>query len=431
MNLFVLCWKNLTNRPLSMILSLVLFALGVGLISLLLVLNHQLDEKFEKNLAGIDMVVGAKGSPMQLILSTMFHVDSPTGNISIKEARPFLRPNHPFIKTAIPLSLGDSYQGFRILGTVPGILELYGAEVEAGRIWEKTMEVTVGAAVAEKQGLKVGDTFHSSHGFGIDDDLVHAEARAFHVVGILKPSGSAIDQLILTNTQSIWAVHSHGGGGHDEELEEENHSPADTAAHGHDEDYLADADRPLADYEDEDITALLIQFKGHSIQALNMPRNINENTNMQAATPAFEIKRLEYRMGTGTKALRWLAIIIVAVSGLSIFISLYSSLKERRYELALMRVMGASPARLFTLIILEGLLLATMGYLLGMVLSHAGMQVLAAQMEDAYRYTFSGLVFLKEEAYLLAGALGIGFLAAILPAIQAGNTEISTTLTEG
>ena len=105
MNLFKLSWKNLVSKPLSMTLSLVLFALGVGLISLLLILNKQLQEQFDKNLAGINLVVGAKGSPLQLILSSMYHIDSPTGNIPIKSAKPFLNPNHPLIKTAIPLSM--------------------------------------------------------------------------------------------------------------------------------------------------------------------------------------------------------------------------------------------------------------------------------------------------------------------------------------
>ncbi len=427
MNLLSLSWKNLTNKPLSMLLSLVLFALGVGLISLLLVLNRQLEEKFEKNLAGVDLVIGAKGSPLQLILSSMYHVDSPTGNISIGEAKAFLRPNHPVIKTAIPLSLGDNHQGYRIVGTTPEILELYQAEVGEGRIWEKTMEAAIGATVAEALGLKPGDTFHSSHGFGIDEDLVHADAGAFRVTGILKPTGAAVDQLILTNTQSIWAVHDHGDENHGDETEDEAHEHAE----GEEHEQEMQADKPLIEYEDKDITAILIQFRGRNIQALNMQRGINENTNMQAATPVIEVNRLYALMGTGTKALRWLAIIIIAVSGLSIFISLYSSLKERRYELALMRVMGASPGKLFALILLEGLLLAGMGYLLGIALSHGGMELLAAQMKDAYRYTFSGLVFLKEELFLLAGALAIGSAAAVLPAIQAGKTEISTTLAEG
>ena len=129
MNLLNLSWKNLVNKPLSMMLSLVLFALGVGLISLLFLLNQQLQDKFEKNLAGIDLVVGAKGSPLQLILSSMYHIDTPTGNISIQEATPFLRPGHPLIERAVPLSLGDSHKGYRIVGTTTDILAFYNAEL--------------------------------------------------------------------------------------------------------------------------------------------------------------------------------------------------------------------------------------------------------------------------------------------------------------
>lgn len=432
MNLFTLSWKNLANKPLSMLLSLVLFALGVGLISLLFLLNQQLQDKFDKNLAGIDLVVGAKGSPLQLILSSMYHIDAPTGNISIKEATPFLRPGHPLIQTAVPLSMGDSHKGYRIVGTTPDILGLYEAEVAKGRVWNATLETTIGAAVAENLNLKVGDAFFSSHGFVQEDDFVHDKAGAFKVVGILKPTGSVIDQLILTNSQSFWAVHEHEGaeqeeGAQEEEAHQEHGGEAD---HAHEAAYPSD--KPLLDYPDKDITSILIKFKSRTnFQALNMQRGINENTDLQAATPAIEINRLYALMGIGTKALRWLAIIIVVVSGLSIFISLYSSLRDRRYELALMRVMGASPARLFVLIIMEGLLLAVLGYALGIALSHAGMEMLAGQMKESYRYTFSGLVFLKEELYLLAGALAIGFVAAILPAIQAGRTDISRTLAEG
>jgi len=136
-------------------------------------------------------------------------------------------------------------------------------------------------------------------------------------------------------------------------------------------------------------------------------------------------------MGTGTKALRWLAIVIIIVSGLSIFISLYNSLKERRYELALMRVMGASRAKLLTLIVMEGLLLAVLGYALGMFLSHGSMYLLADQMKETYQYDFSWSNFLIEEAYLFGGAILIGLVAALIPAVQAHNTDISETLADG
>jgi len=204
MNMLALSWKNLTNNALSMLLSLILFALGVGLISLLLLLNSQLDEKFDKNMADIDLVIGAKGSPLQMILCNMYHIDSPTGNISIKAARPFMNPKHPLIKSAIPLSLGDSYKGYRIVGTTHELPDsLYNGKLASGVLWKADMDVNIGAAVAEDLNLKLGDTFFSSHGLNDDDIHVHDEGQSFKVVGIFEPGGTVLDQLILTTPQSI------------------------------------------------------------------------------------------------------------------------------------------------------------------------------------------------------------------------------------
>ncbi len=452
MNPLYLSWKNLLHKPLSMLLSIVLFALGVGLISLLFLLENQVQQNFERNLASIDLVVGAKGSPLQLILSSMYHIDAPTGNISIKEARPFLNPNHPLIEQSVPLSMGDSYRGYRIVGTTQDILDWYEAEIDEGEIWQRNFEVTIGASVAKELNLQLGDQFQSSHGFIDDENLSHEDAHAFKVVGILQPSGTVMDQLILTTTQSFWLVHDHEESVEEEEKsseaeqEEEEHEHEEGEEHDHDE--HADEEETAADHdhdhdhdeipkplleedEEKEITSILIKFKGRNYQALNMQRAINENTDMQAATPAIEINRLFSMMDTGEQALRVLAIVIIFVSGLSIFISLYNSLKERKYELALMRSMGATPFGIFSLIISEGLLLAVIGYVLGILLSHTGMQALAGAMKDAYRYSFSSTEFLPQEAWLLAGALVIGFVAAILPAIQASQTDIADTLTRG
>ncbi len=464
MNLLQLSWKNLLHKPLTTFLSILLFALGVGLISLLFLLDKQLQDNFEKNLAGIDLVIGAKGSPLQLILSSMYHVDAPTGNVSIKEIRPFLNPKHPLIEQSIPLSMGDSYRGYRIVGTTQDIVGLYDAKIAQGKIWERNFDVTIGGGIAEKEGLKIGDTFKSSHGFIDDEDLAHDDAEAFRVVGILEPTGAVIDQLILTTPQSFWLVHESHDHDHEEEAtteaattntdgeahthddhdhshdehahdhsghDDHDHSGQDHHDHDHAHETQHEIPKPLLEEADEkSITTLLIKFKGRNFQALNMQRSINENTDMQAATPAIEINRLFSLMDTGEKALRILAIVIIFVSALSIFISLFSSLKERKYELALMRVMGARPSRLFLLIILEGLLLAILGYILGIFLSHGGMEVFAGAMQESYRYTFSGMQFLQKEWWLLLGALGIGFVAAILPAIQASRTDISDTLTK-
>ncbi len=419
MNIIKLSWKNLTSKPLAMLLSLVLFALGVGLISLLLLLNKQLEEKFQKNLAGIDLVIGAKGSPLQLILNSMYHVDAPTGNITIGEAKAFLREGHPLIKMAVPISVGDSYETYRIIGTNKKILELYEAEIGSGKLWEQDFEVTIGAAIAEILNLKIGDEFHSSHGFVSDGINEHSDSEPFKVTGILQPSGSVIDQLILTNTASIWKVHgSHDMGGPVQEDVKDSTivTPAKTGT--------------LLDHPDEEITSVLLQFSKRNIQTLQLGRNINENTDMMAAMPAYEINRLYGMMGAGEQLLKMVAFIIVFVSGLSVFISLFDSLRDRKYELALMRVMGATQAKIFFLIILEGIILAVIGFLIGIALSHIGMSILSNYMESSYRYSFSGSVFLIEEFYLLLGALGIGLVAALIPAIQASQTDISDTLTD-
>ena len=441
MNNIKLAWKNLTNKPLNMMLSLVLFALGVGMISMIFLIENQVQEKFDKNLAGISLVIVAKGSPLQMILCNMYHVDDPTGNVKIKDVKPFLSGRNPLIDKAIPLSLGDSYKGFRIVGTTQDYPELYDVKTAKGKIWKDNFEANIGADVAKIANLKIGDTFYSTHGF-LSDGMNGHEHGQFKVVGIFQKSNSVIDQLILTTTQSIWEVHDNHD--HEEEalVEEstdnhEGHDHAEGDDHAHDHNHEghdhAASQKPLIEEVDQEITSILIKFKESSkksFQALTMLRGINENTEVMAASPAIELNRLYDNMSLGESFLRNLAMIIVFVSGLSIFISLFSSLRDRKYELALMRVMGATPTKLFFLIILEGLLLAVIGYVIGIILSHLGMSVFAGQMEDKYHYSFTAAKFLKEEFYLLGGALFIGFVAAVIPAYQAFRTDISQTLTE-
>lgn len=412
MNNLMLTWKNLLHRPLSLLLNVLLFALGVGLISLLIQVNTQLREQFDKNQAEIDMVIGAKGSPLQMILCNMYHIDNPTGNIGVGEAKPFLNPKHPYLKTNIPLSLGDSYSKFRIVGTTPQILDLYSARVQEGAIWKDAFDVVIGKSVAESAGLKLGSTFDSSHGFNDDEGMTHEHDTQFKVTGVLAPTGSVIDQLILTSPNTIWEVHDH------------DHSGADTTVN-------ILTNEQLMSYVDKEITSILIQFKSRkSIPALNMPRAINSNTDMLAASPVYEINRLYSMIGIGVETLRYLALILIVVSALSIFISLYNSLKERKYELAVMRVLGSNRTRLFSLILLEGVLIAVIGTILGVGIAHAGMYFVANGMEGSYKYSFSAFRFFKEEGMLAIGALIIGIVAAIIPAIKASRTNIHETLND-
>jgi len=450
MNLFKLAWKNISHNPLSLLLNMVLLTLGIGLISFILSVNTQLKDKFEKNLADIDLVIGAKGSPLQLILSSMYHIDAPTGNISIDEAKPFLREGHPLIKRSVPLSMGDSYKGYRIVGTDHSILELYDAQISEGKLWSNLLEVTIGHVVANKLKLSLGAKFQSSHGFNDDEDLEH-EHGTFVVVGILEPTGSVIDQLILCNTESVWEVHdhhedtgtaeaqdhNHDHDGHDHEGHEHehdhDHAGHDHSGHEHDNhDHRNDMSRShLLEHGDKEITSILVQYTSKTnFQALSMPRNINENTDLQAASPAYEINRLYDMMGTGTKALQLIAVLIAIVSAISIFVSLLNSLKQRKYELSLMRVLGGKARSLLSLILLEGIIMSLLGYVFGMLASQFSMAAMAGSLADRYNYDFSSWQWHGSEWYLLAASIGIGFLAAVLPALMAYNTDIHKNLSD-
>jgi putative ABC transport system permease protein len=419
-----LAWKNIINNPLNLILSVILFGLGVGLISFLLLFDAQLKDKFDKNLAEIDLVVGAKGSPLQLILCSMYHIDNPTGNLPIQKAIPLLKSTHPLIKKAVPLSLGDNYKSYRIVGTNHDILGMYDAKISQGDLWKKDMEVTIGSSVATDTGLKLGQSFVSSHGFVEDVDLAHDESK-FIVKGILTETGSVLDQLILTNTATVWSVHEHGASKSDTTADN-NKAHNEVSQHPHD-----NSNSDLMNHPDKEITSLLIQYKSRTnFQALNFGRNINENTEMQAASPAIEMNRLYSMIGVGTDALQSLAILIAIVSALSIFISLYKSMRDRKYELALLRVMGSSRSKLFMLILFEGVILAIIGWIVGTLISHGGMEIMAGYLKDSFRYNFTGMKWLPEEWKILCISIVLGIIAALIPAIQASRTDINKTLSE-
>jgi len=424
MNIFKLSYLNMMSRPLSTALSLILLTLGVGMISLLLQVNRHIQEQMENNVRGIDMVVGAKGSPLQLILSSVYHIDAPTGNISLNEAEQLKR--NRLIASGIPLSYGDNYNGYRIVGTTHAYPKFYDATIVEGRLWQKAFEVAVGAKAAAILDLKVGDSFIGAHGL-TDGGDAHGD-HTYTVVGILEYSNSVMDQLILTATESVWEVHHH------QEDDAVAQSEVEQDDHAHEEDHEQDAhaDDHTKDHEheqDREITAMLVQFRS-PMGLVQIPRLVNENTSMQAAVPAYEINRLFSLMGIGIDTISTIALLIMAVAGLSVFISLYSALKNRRYEMALMRCYGSSRWQLVWSVLQEGLLLTFIGFLLGIVFSRIGLWLVSSLMEADIHYSFSSWTWLIEEWWLLLTALMIGLLASLLPAFNAFYINISKTLAD-
>ena len=400
MNLLTISLNYLRSRLLGTVLVVTLLAIGIATITLLMLVTSQLEQRMQRDARGIDLVVGAKGSPLQIILSAIYHLDVPTGNISLAQANEIAK--HRMVRKAIPLALGDSYQGFRIVGATHDYAALYDAQLAAGSMWQKPLEAVLGSEVAARAKLAVGATFSGAHGLG-DAGAEHSDAP-YKVVGVLAPGGSVLDRLVLTSIESVWYVHDEHQG-----LSAENYQP---------------------DASEREVTALLIQY-ATPLAATTLPRYINNNSELQSAVPAYETARLFTIVGVGVDVLRGFALVLIFSAGLSVFVALYHALEERRYDLAIMRTLGASARKVMALLLCEGLLLVGLGTLAGIALGHVLTAVLGHALRQAQQVAVSGWVFLPEELWLLALALGVGTVAALVPAWRAYRTDIATTLATG
>jgi putative ABC transport system permease protein len=380
--------KALKAKKLSSFLSVLLVAFGLAIITTLILVSHQLTQKLERNAAYVDAVVGAKGSPLQLILSSVYFIDFPTGNIPLQDFEEIQK--NRMVKLAVPIALGDSYEGYRIVGTEPSFLQLHQLQIAEGKLWSKNFEVVIGADVAKAKNIKLGALIYGSHGLTSGAE-VHKE-HAYQVVGILKKQNTTADQLVLTHLSSIWAMHHH-----EEVIEEE-----------------------------QDITSILIQYRS-PVSTILFPKIINEQTNLQAASPAIESARLFSLVGIGFDVLHYFAILIIVIAAISVFVTLFSSLKERKYDLAVLRILGASKQQLFIMMLVEGIILTFIGALLGLATGHILVEVLGS-LDGESQVLFSGYLFLKDEFYILFTGIALGIIAAIIPAIQVYRYDIAKIL---
>jgi putative ABC transport system permease protein len=343
-NLFALSLAYIRARALNAALNVLLLGLGVGTIVVLLLFSRQFEQRLGRDAQGIDLVVGAKGSPLQLILSSVYHLDIPTGNIPLQEADKL--KSNPLIKATVPLALGDSYEGFRIVGTNHDYVSLYEGKTIEGRLWNKSFEAVLGSEVAAHARLKIGDTFVGSHGI-VEAGEKH-EHSPYTIVGLLAQSGSVLDRLVLTGVESVWEV--HGQGPHEDDDEHGKSKDGEPAKEQH--------------LQPQEVTAVLVQYRSPMAAAV-LPRQINSQTALQAASPAFESARLLNIVGVGIDAVQAFALVLILCAGLSVFIALYNALRERSYDLAVMRSLGASRVKLLSAVLIEGLILTTLGVLLG------------------------------------------------------------------
>lgn len=440
--IFKLTWANLVYRPLSITLTTATLAAAVALISLILQFSSHTENRLEKDLAGVDLVVGAKGSPLQLILSSLLHIDIPTGNIPLAEAQSLMQDHQ--VQKAVPLALGDSFRSYRIIGTTHAFLSLYQAKLASGDTWNWPQQVVIGARVHQTLGMGLGQQFVGAHGLSTSGANLAEHAHApYTVVGILEPTNSILDRLIITSIDSVWLAHGddlkdeHDHSSHDDHGDHDNHRHHDHEEHEEHQYHHAEEDKNeslinlmTSNPADREITALLIKYKT-PIAAVRLPREINKKPGLQAAAPAIEITRL-FSLSSGmTGAAKAVAILLTLIGGLSIFSAVSTASAAGLYDVALMRAMGASPEFVLLQRIFEGVLIASTSGAIGIAAAHLTIQIAYQIYTPIAVFGLNGGQFFQSEAVLFIGTVIVGALAALWPALTCYRIAPSILLKRG
>ena len=393
MSTLAYAWRYLWARPMAALLNVLLLSLGLGSMTFLLLVSHHVERAFDRDLAGIDVVVGAKGSPMQLILSGVLHLDVPPGNV------PFAAVNalkaNPLVAQVIPISLGDNFQGYRIVGSSTAYLSHYQVSLAQGQVWDAPMQVVLGATVARTSGLQPGQKFAGSHGLGAGG---HAHGdQAYTVVGVLAPHGGVIDRLVITDSASVWKVHESA-----QAVDEEDRQALE---------------------DEREVTMALVRYTS-PLAAITFPRWVNTTTEMQAAAPALEVTRLLHMLGLGTDVLRAFAGLLLFTAGLSVFIALWNAVRERRGDLALLRMLGAPASRIGLLLMAEALWLALVSALFGLALGQAFVLGLGWVLGLQSQLMATGLLWPPTLWVVPVLAVLVALGAALLPVWQAYQSDV-------
>lgn len=384
-----LIFAYLRDRPFSAALYACMLAIGVAAATALLLFSEQSHARLTRDARHVDLVIGHKGSPLQLVLSAVFHADIPTGNVPYAEVDRLRHDRR--VTIAAPIALGDSAGGFRIVGTDESFLTLHEAHLAQGAAFARPFDAVLGASAARGLHVQVGETFAGAHGLGAGGDA--HEAHPYRVAGVLAPTGAVIDRLILTPHESVWELHGAPQG------------------------------------EARETTAILLRTRS-PLFALSLRQEINAATPYLAARPADETTRLFTLIGQGAALMQAFAYVLIGAAALATFATLLSALRERRGDIALLRVMGATRATVFTILLGQGLVIAGAGVLLGVGAGHGLVEAMARVSTQAESFGLTGLRFYPSEGWIILGGLMAGALAALAPAWSAYRTDIARTLAE-
>ena len=416
MSLWKIAWRSIQQRALASALTAFSMAMGVALVVAVIVIHGVIDQSFRRGAQGYDLIVGAKGSPLELVLTAVYHLGRVPGNISYEAYDELVNGQFASdIQLAIPICLGDNFKGFRVIGTSADMFDRL--EYLDGRTYEfaegrnfrddAPTEAVIGATAARKTGLKVGETFKPVHGSASDRGEEHAP---FEIVGVLAATGTPNDRAIFVNMEGFYHLHT---------------KPADDAKkeahHGHEE---------IPD-ELKQVTAVLVVVNPDMVatRRVALPKLINKQLDVQAVAPSEQIARLlEGIVGNVQLILLILAVMIVVVAGIGIMVSIYNSMSDRRHEIAIIRALGARRTTIMVVVLMEAILLALGGGAIGLALGHGLTGVLAPLIADQTGVSVSPMQFQFSELILIPGLIALATLVGYLPAVVAYRTDVAQSL---
>lgn len=446
MTLWHIAWNYLWNRKLTTFLTILSVALGVGLITSVLLLSYEVERRFVQEGQAFDIVVGAKGSAQQLVLSTLYYIGMPAGVMPAKYYD--MLKKEPSVEAAFPITMGDSYKGHRIVGAVREMLaydwrdrvtdERRGTfDLADGDYFTKPLEAVLGHTVAQETGLRVGDQFASTHGMYVYEGMEEHHADSpFTVVGVLKPSGTPNDRAVFVDYRSIYDVHEHEYGtpsliGTDVTSEaEKGKEDADHDEHEEEQEHAEGEEHAHFDPR-EKLTAVLLVLDSPGERFEFKQRIIEEYPNAVAAVPILEIQTLYNQLlGTARQVMLYIGFLVIVISSISILIGLYLSIIQRKRDLAIMRALGASSGEVFGAVLIEAFWVTLLGIVSGYAAGLALTWGIGAYLVQKIGFKVSIFSPSPDMISAYSAILIMGMIAGILPAWQAYRTDVARDLAE-
>lgn len=416
MTLFPLAAKSLWNRRLTSALVVISIALSVALLLGVERLRTQARSSFANTLSGTDLIIGARSSPINLLLYSVFRIGDPTNNVRWASYQAIAA--HPQIAWTVPLSLGDSHRGFRVLGTTGEYFQYYRygrsqlLQWVEGREFTDVFDAVLGAEVADRLGYRLGQSMVIAHGAGEVSFALHDD-KPFRVVGILARTGTPVDQTVHVSLAGIEAIHADWQGG----------APIPGQR------LSAEQVRQL-DLTPKTITAVLVGLKSKTA-IFRMQREINEFAAepLLAILPGLTLQQLWDLLGVAENALLVVSGLVVLVGLTVMLTALLTGLNERRREMAILRAVGARPGQIFTLMLGESLALTLCGAAFGVLLLQGGLLWAGPILEGRLGLTIAGWPPSNYEWMLLMAVLGCGLLAGLFPAWRAYRYSLADGMT--